>query len=103
MTCVETARIVVIMLGTFVLVALFGTYAIRLVSLLEKKVKNAINEKHCKANFRNIIEDDKRKREQKDYGKKRRRIREDNNHSANSKNSFSSYDQCIGHSQLVWN
>ena len=102
MTCVETAKIVVIMLGTFVLVALFGTYAIRLVSLLEKKVKNAINEKHCKANFRNII-DDKRKREQKDHGKKCRRNREDNNHSANSKNSFSSYAQYIGHSRLVWN
>ena len=98
----ETAKIVVIMLGTFVLVALFGTYAIRLVSLLEKKVKNAINEKHCKANFRSIS-DDKRKGEQKDHGKKCRRNREDNNHSTNSENSFSSYAQYIGHSRLVWN
>lgn len=99
----ETAGMVVIILGTIVLVALFGTYAISIVSYIGKEIKNTLNKKHCRANIRDRVKDNKRKREQKDYGKKYRRNREEDNYSANSKNSFSYCDYCIHYSKPVWN
>jgi hypothetical protein len=38
-TFLETARIVVIILGTFVLIALFGTHAIRAILFIGKEIR----------------------------------------------------------------
>lgn len=92
-----TGIVVSIVLGTIGLVALFGTYAISIVSYIRKAIKNTITEKQLRRNIRDRVKDDKRKREQKDYGKKHNRNRKDN-YSANSENSFSYYDHSIRYS-----
>ena len=54
--------VVSIVLGTIGLVALFGTYAISIVSYIRKAIKNTITEKHLRRNIRDRVRDDKRKR-----------------------------------------